>query len=190
MADKPLAGRVIAVMLANGFDEIEFTEPQKKLIEAGATTKVVSRANGLVNGWYEGSWGHFFPVDVDLAETLAVDFDGLVVPGGFRAVEKLSEEPHSKRVLKAFMRASMPVAVIGDAGKLLAVVEAAKGRTLTSSEEAKADLETAGASWEAGPVVVEGSLVTANGVEGVREAMDRFIEVVAAYERETDAQAA
>ena len=88
------------------------------------------------------------------------------------------------------MRASMPVAVIGDAGKLLAVVEAAKGRTLTSSEEAKADLETAGASWEAGPVVVEGSLVTANGVEGVREAMDRFIEVVAAYERETDAQAA
>ena len=27
MADKPLAGRVIAVMLANGFDEIEFTEP-------------------------------------------------------------------------------------------------------------------------------------------------------------------
>ena len=50
MVDKPLAGRVIAIMLANGFDEIEFTEPQKKLIEAGATTKVVSRANGLVNG--------------------------------------------------------------------------------------------------------------------------------------------
>ena len=90
MADKPLAGRVIAIMLANGFDEIEFTEPQKKLIEAGATTKVVSRANGLVNGWYEGSWGHFFPVDVDLAETLAVDFDGLVVPGGIRSVEKLA----------------------------------------------------------------------------------------------------
>ena len=34
MADKPLAGRTIAIMLANGFDEVEFTEPQKKLIEA------------------------------------------------------------------------------------------------------------------------------------------------------------
>ena len=190
MADKPLAGRTIAIMLANGFDEIEFTEPQKKLIEAEATTKVVSRANGLVNGWYEGSWGHLFPVDVDLAETLAVDFDGLVVPGGIRAVEKLADEAHAKRVLKAFMRASMPVAVIGDAGKLLVVTETAKGRTVTSSEDAKAELEAAGASWEAGPVVVEGSLVTANGVEGVRESMDRFIEVVAAYERESDAQAA
>src|SRR3546814_5883866 len=115
-------------MLANGFDEIEFTEQQKKLIEAGATTKVVSRANGLVNGWYEGSWGHFFPVDVDLAETLAVDFDGLVVPGGMRSVEKLAEEAHSKRVLKAFMRASMPVAVIGDAGKLPVATETAQRR--------------------------------------------------------------
>ncbi|NQW09619.1 MAG: DJ-1/PfpI family protein [Alphaproteobacteria bacterium] len=190
MADKPLAGRTIAVMLANGFDEIEFTEPQKKLIEAGATTKVVSRANGLVNGWYEGSWGHFFPVDADLAETLAVDFDGLVVPGGFRSVEKMADDPHTKRVLKAFMRASMPVAVIGDAGKLLAVAEVAKGRTVTSSDAAKDDLEAAGASWEAGPVVVEGCLVTANGVAGVREAMDRFIEVIAAHQGEDDAKAA
>src|SRR3546814_14503952 len=88
------------------------------------------------------------------------------------------------------MRASMPVAVTGDAGKLLVITEAAKGRTGTSSEDARAELEAAGASWEATPVVVESSLVTANGVEGVREAMDRFIEVVAAYERETDAKAA
>ena len=88
------------------------------------------------------------------------------------------------------MRAGMPVAVIGDAGKLLVVTEDAKGRTVTSSDEAKAELEAAGASWEAGPVVVEGNLVTANGVEGVRESMDRFVEVVAAYANKEDAQAA
>ncbi|SDF94151.1 MULTISPECIES: DJ-1/PfpI family protein [Thalassobaculum] len=189
MADKPLAGRTIAIMLANGFDEIEFTEPQKKLIEAGATTKVVSRANGLVNGWYEGSWGHFFPVDVDLTETLAVDYDGLVIPGGMRAVDKMAEDPHSQRVLKAFMRASMPVAVVGDAGKLLAQTETVKGRTVTSSDEVRAELEAAGASWEETKFVVEGALVTANGVEGVRDAMDAFVAVVAAYESE-DAKAA
>lgn len=189
MADKPLAGRTIAIMLANGFDEIEFTEPQKKLIEAGATTKVVSRANGLVNGWYEGSWGHFFPVDVDLAETLAVDYDGLVIPGGMRAVDKMAEDPHSQRVLKAFMRASMPVAIVGDAGKLLAQTDTVKGRTVTSSADVRAELEAAGASWEETPFVVEGALVTANGAEGVRDAMDAFVAVVAAYESE-DAKAA
>src|SRR3546814_17747780 len=101
-----------------------------------------------------------------------------------RSVEKLAEDAHSKRVLKAFMRASMPVAVIGDAGKLLVITESAKGRTVTSSEDARAELGAAGASWEANPVVVESSLVTANGAEGVREAMARFLEAVAAYERE------
>jgi len=189
MIDKPLAGRKIAIMLANGFEEEEFTEPQKKLIEAGATTKVVSRANGLVNGWYEGSWGHFFPVDQDLAETLAIDYDALVVPGGSRAVEKLAEDPHAMRVLKAFVRAATPVAVIGDAVRLLAVGELVKGRTITSSETVRAELEAAGASWEAEPTVTEGSLVTANGVEGVVAAMASFVEKVAEYQGE-DAQAA
>ena len=162
--DTPLAGKNVALLVANGFEELDMTEPQRALLGAGATVKIVSHEQGLVNGWYGEAWGHFFPVDVDLAETLAVDFDGLVVPGGMRSVEKLAEEAHSKRVLKAFMRASMPVAVIGDAGKLLVVTETAKGRTVTSSEDARAELEAAGASWEATPVVVESSLVTANEI--------------------------
>ena len=64
MPNKPLTGKNIAIMIANGFDEVEFVEPQKQLLATGATVKAVSRANGLVNGWYDGSWGHFFPVDV------------------------------------------------------------------------------------------------------------------------------
>jgi protease I len=189
MIDKPLAGRTIAILLANGFEEEEFTEPQKKLIQAGATTKIVSSANGLVNGWYEGSWGHFFPIDQDLAETLAIDYDGLIVPGGIRAVQKLSEEPHATRVVKAFVRAGAPVAIIGDAVGMLATVELAKGRTLTSSADARETLEAAGASWEDQPFVAEGNLVTTNGASSLSDAMNTFIESVAAYDAEA-AQAA
>ena len=189
MIDKPLAGRTIAVLLANGFEEEEFTEPQKRLIEAGATTKIVSRANGLVNGWYEGSWGHFFPIDQDLAETLAIDYDGLVVPGGSRAVDKLAEEPHASRVIKAFVRAGAPVTIIGDAVGLLATLELAKGCTVTSSADARAQLEEAGATWQEITHVTEGNLVTASGVSGVQAAMVDFIEKVAGYDNE-DAQAA
>ena len=89
MNEKPLAGRTIAILVANGFDEVQFTGPQKHLIELGAAVKVVSRVKSLVNGWYEGNWGHFFPVNVDASETLAIDFDGLVIPGGIRSVDKL-----------------------------------------------------------------------------------------------------
>ncbi|AFX99211.1 DJ-1/PfpI family protein [Candidatus Endolissoclinum faulkneri L2] len=189
MADKLLGGRIVAVMLANGFNEIEFTEPQKRLIEAGATTKVVSRANGLVNGWYEDSWGHFFPVDVDLAETLSVDYDGLIIPGGMHAIDKMINDPHSRRILKAFIRASMPTIIVGDAAKMLARKEIIQGRTVTSSINVRAELEANGAIWKDAPFIVEDALVTVNGIEGIRDAMEVFVTIVDAYDNE-DAKAA
>ena len=73
MQDKPLTGKNIAIMVANGFDEVEFVEPQKQLLAAGATVKAVSRATGLVNGWDDGSWGHFFPVDKGRTVTSSAD---------------------------------------------------------------------------------------------------------------------
>ncbi|MEQ8331632.1 DJ-1/PfpI family protein [Nisaea sp.] len=182
MQDKPLIGKNIAIMVANGFDEIEFVEPQKQLLAAGATVKAVSRATGLVNGWYDGSWGHFFPVDADLADTLAVDYAALIVPGGVRGVEKLAEDPHAQRVLKAFMRAGMPVALIGDATSLMITIEDAKGRTVTSSADAREALEAAGASWEDVASVTEGNLVTANGVGGIAEMVQSLSALITAFE--------
>ena len=111
MNEKLLDGRTVAILVSNGFDEVEFTDPQKRLIELGATVKVVSRVKNLVNGWYEGNWGHFFPVNADVSDTLAIDFDGLIIPGGIRSVDKLFNDPHAKRILKAFLKADMPVPV-------------------------------------------------------------------------------
>ena len=167
MQNKPLTGENIAIMIANGFDEVEFVEPQKQLLAAGAAVKAVSRANGLVNGWYDGSWGHFFPVDADLADTLAVDYAGIVVPGGVRSVEKLAEDPHAKRVLKAFMRAGMPVALIGDATSLMIAIEDAKGG-LSSSANIREALKL---PVQAGriPLRDRRQLVTASGAEGIAE---------------------
>ena len=186
MSEKPLAGKTVALMVANGFDEIEFTEPQKKLIEAGAKVKVVSRANGLVNGWYDGSWGHFFPIDADLADTLAIDYAGLFVPGGLRSIEEMRNDPHVQRVLKAFVRAGMPVALCGDAVRLLATVDMARGRTVTGAPEAEEELTQAGASWEAGPVVVEGQLVSASGNDGLAELISHFAGFVESFEVEVN----
>jgi protease I len=184
MNDKPLSGRTIALMVANGFDEIEFTEPQKRLIEAGAQVRVVSRANGLVNGWYDGGWGHFFPVDVDLAETLAIDYDGLIVPGGIRSIDKMADDPHAKRVLRAFLRADMPVALVGDGVKLMVATEDATGRSITGSDEVRDVLVEAGADWRDESVVVAGNLVTGSGADVVGQVMALFADLVAQYENE------
>ena len=190
MDDKPLAGKTVALMVANGFDEIEFTGAQKRLIKLGATVTVVSRANGLVNGWYDGNWGHFFPVDVDIVDTLAIDYDGLVIPGGQRSVEKMAEDPHAVRVLKAFMRASMPVALTGDAVGLLVVAESAAARSVTGAPSLREIMTTAGATWQDEPVVTDTGLVTAQGTDVVGEALDAFAGLVARYRREDDHLAA
>lgn len=184
MSDRPLDGKLVVILVANGFDETEFTEPQRRMIQAGATVKVASRANGLVNGWYENSWGHFFPVDADLAETLAIDYDGLIVPGGSRGIEKLFEDAHARRIVAAFMREDMPVLLLSDATRMLLATETAAGRMVTSSADVRADLEAASSVWQEQTAVLDNRLVTGSGGEHTVEAYDLFKELVAQFERE------
>jgi protease I len=184
MNDKLLDGKTIALMVSNGFDEVEFMEPQKRLIELGAMVKVVSRVKSLVNGWYEGGWGHFFPVDVDISETLAVDYDGLIIPGGIRSVDKMFDDPHAKRILKAFLRADMPVLLIGDGVKLLIANDYVVGKSLTSSPSVKEKLILADANWKNEPLVIDNNLITGAGSDTLEKLVIEFSNIVARYESE------
>jgi DJ-1/PfpI family len=42
MANNNLQGKKIAILVADGFEQVELLEPRKALDEAGATTQVVS----------------------------------------------------------------------------------------------------------------------------------------------------
>jgi len=162
--DHPLAGKTVAILVANGFEEIEMTEPQRALLGAGATLKLVSPEQGLVNGWHGKAWGHYFPIDTQISEALAADFDALLVPGGKRGVEKLAQNPHTKRLLKGFLDGNKPVALVGDAPSLLVAAERAQGRKVAANEDVRESLEQAGAkveSTEEQPIVVDRSLISA-----------------------------
>ncbi|KZD12620.1 DJ-1/PfpI family protein [Oceanibaculum pacificum] len=190
MTDTILAGRKIAILVASGFEEVQMTDAQKTLIAAGAQTKVISRENGLVNGWHENSWGHFFPIDADLTQTLAVDFDALLIPGGARSVSKLLDDPHAKRIVKAFLKGNQPVAAFGDAISLLATADELAGRTVTGSEDAKTAADTKGAVWSDEPVVTDGMLITAQGSEQIADVLDRLKQTVTDYAETLTDQAA
>ena len=58
-----LKGRRIAIVVENGFEQVELTEPRKALDDAGAKTEIVSPAKGKVKGWKSTEWGDEFPVD-------------------------------------------------------------------------------------------------------------------------------
>ena len=110
-----LSGQKIAIMVANGFDEKNFVEIQKMLMTQNVGLKVVSPNSGLVNGRNDDQAGISYPVDSLLSDTLAIDYDALVIPSGRLHTASLKDELHAIRIIRAFLREGMPVLVQDDA---------------------------------------------------------------------------
>ena len=176
MTDQPLAGKKVAILVANGFEELEMTEPQRALLKQGAALKIISPEQGLVNGWHGTAWGHYFPVDKQVGDVLAADFDLLLLPGGDRSVAKLAQNAHTKRIVGSFMDAGKGVAAIGTGVSLLGAK--AKARAITSAPAAAEALKAEGALWsEEEPVVTDRHLVTAQGQDHLPAFIEAMIRV-------------
>jgi len=50
MTDKTLQGKKVAILVADGFEQVELTGPREALDAAGASTQIVSPAEGSVQG--------------------------------------------------------------------------------------------------------------------------------------------
>ncbi|MFV3075156.1 DJ-1/PfpI family protein [Niveispirillum fermenti] len=175
MTEQLLAGKNIAILVANGFEEVEMTEPQRALLKAGAKPKIISPEQGLVNGWHGAAWGHYFPTDRHVGEVLAADFDLLVLPGGDRSVAKLATNPHTRRIVGSFVDAGKGIAAFGKGVELLALVERIKTRTVTGADSARAALEAAGAVWSEDAVVQDRFLLTAQSSENMADLIDAML---------------
>jgi len=51
-----LSNRTIAVLSESGFEEVELTEPVKRLKEEGATVHVISSKSGKIKAWDQDHW--------------------------------------------------------------------------------------------------------------------------------------
>ena len=159
--DKPLLGQKIAILVANGFDETDMSHAQRALASLGASLKIVSTENGLVNSWTGTSWGHHFPTDGNVSTVLAADFDGLYVPGGKRSVDKLKDAAHVRRIVRSFFDAGKPMLFMGAAVELLANAERATGCTVTGDAAVEKTMTDAGATWTENAPCVHSFLATA-----------------------------
>jgi deglycase len=160
MADAPLKGLKVAILVTDGFEQVELTEPRKTLDEAGAETRVVSPQAERVRGWKFTDWGDQVRVDAPLDQAKPEDFDALLLPGGVMNPDSLRMEPKAVAFAKAFFDAGKPVAAICHGPWLIIETGAAHGRRLTSWPSLKTDLRNAGADWADKQVVVDQKLVT------------------------------
>ncbi len=182
---KRLSGMTVAVLVANGFEEIIMTDTQKALAAEGAAIRIVSHEVGLANGWHEGTWGHNFYIETRISDALPSDFNGLLVPGGERSIATLKENAHARRVVKGMVDAGKPMAIVGDAIEMLVAAEAVRGRKVTGVETSRARVEAMGAVWSEAQLTVDGSLITASGSEDLESLISIFVDsLVAAPEGE------
>ena len=134
MSAHALSQKTIALLACSGFDEQPFVALQQTLVAAGAKVKVISRDHGLTNGWANGVWGLSYPVDGALSETLAIDYDVMVVPTGERHSALLLNDPHGRRIINAFLRENVPSLVIGTAIDAMAEKEMLDGYNRTADD--------------------------------------------------------
>jgi protease I len=174
-----LEGKKVAILVADGFEQVEMTEPRKALDQAGAKTVLVSPAEGKVKGWDMKDWGKEFPVDQSLDQAKAEDFDALLLPGGVMNPDKLRRLPKAQQLIKAFFDAGKPVAAICHGPWTLIDAGVAKGRKMTSYETIQSDLKNAGVQWEDSEVVVDGNLVTSRKPDDIPAFNKTIVEVFA-----------
>lgn len=158
--DLRLDGKKVAILVADGFEQVELTEPKKALEAAGAKTEIVSPADDEVQGWNHDEKADLFPVDMPLKRARSDDYDALLLPGGVRNPDQLRGLMRAVEFVDGFFAAGKPVAAICHAPWMLIDAEVVKGRRITSWPSLKTDLVNAGAEWVDREVVVDHGLVT------------------------------
>lgn len=183
-----LNGKKVAILVENGFEEVEMTEPRKALEESGARTDLISPSEKKVKSWAHTKWGKGFKVDVPLAEARAGEYDALLLPGGVMNPDKLRANPQAVSFVKCFVDTGKPIAAICHGPWTLIEAGAVKGRRMTSWPSLQTDLRNAGADWVDEEVVVDNGLVTSRKPDDLPAFNRKMIEEIGegAHEKEPE----
>jgi len=175
-----LNDKKVAILVADGFEQVELTEPKKALEQAGAQTHIISPNSDTVQGWNHFDKGDQFQVDVPLDQANPDDYDALLLPGGVANPDQLRTQEKAIRFICSFFESSKPVAAICHGPWTLIEADVVKGRTITSWPSLKTDLRNAGASWVDQEVVVDQGLVSSRNPQDIpafnRKIVEEFAE--------------
>jgi protease I len=176
MAQKPLAGKKVAILAADMFERVELEKPRKALEDAGAQVEIVSIHDGDIQGF-----DHFEPknkikVDKMVEEVSVDDYDALTIPGGVGNPDQLRGDENAVKLVRDFAEAKKPLAVICHGPWVLVEAGVARGRTLTSWPTLQTDIRNAGGNWVDREVVVDDGIVTSRKPDDIPAFNKKMIE--------------
>lgn len=174
--EKKLSGKKVAILVADGFEQVEMTGPGDALKEAGAEVSIVSPSSGKIQGMNHADKGDKFDVDKKLADADPADFDALMIPGGLMNPDELRSTEDALDFARHFFDEGKPVAAICHGPQVLITADLVRGRTMTSWPAIQADMRNAGAIWVDEEVVVDNGLVTSRKPDDIPAFNKKMIE--------------
>jgi protease I len=181
-----LKGKRVAILVADGFEQVELTGPRQALENAGAETAIISPADKTVRAWDHTKWGKNFRVDTPLRKAKPADYDALLLPGGVMNPDKLRMDEKAVAFVRSFVDEGKPIAAICHGPWTLIETDAVEGRRLTSWPSLKTDLRNAGADWVDEPVVADHGLVTSRKPDDIPAFNRKLIEEFASARQEEE----
>jgi protease I len=176
---RPLQGKRVAVLAADGFEMVELVAPIMALRAAGAATEVISLRSGRIRGVNLHEPALRVRVAKTLTEADPADFDALLIPGGFINPDLLRQSAAARDFVRAFDREGKPIATLCHGPWLLASADLVEGRTMTSWPGIRDDLVNAGATWLDREVVRNGNWVSSRGPQDMSAFLKAMIELFA-----------
>lgn len=183
MADE-LRDRRVAILAADGVEQVELEQPRRAVQDAGAQTTLLSLDDGEIqamNGDIEPA--DTFAVEGKVSDASVSDFDALILPGGTSNPDKLRMDEDAVAFVRDFVRSGKPVGVICHGPWTLAEADVLQGRRITSWPSIRTDLRRAGAEVVDEEVVVDANLVSSRNPDDLPafcEAIVREFSAVAA----------
>ncbi|SDR82422.1 type 1 glutamine amidotransferase domain-containing protein [Gramella sp. MAR_2010_147] len=168
----------IAILATHGFEESELASPKEAMEKEGFKVEIVSLEKGKIKSWDKDNWGKEYEVNKTLDEVSAKDYNALVLPGGVINPDKLRREESALIFVRDFFKQSKPVGAICHASWTLISADVVEGRTMTSFNSIKKDLENAGALWVDKEVVVDEALVTSRNPDDLPAFNAKVIEEI------------
>jgi protease I len=175
---KNLKEKRVAIITENGFEEVELTSPKKVMEDAGIKVDVISPQKNKVKAWDKDHWSIEIPVDVDITNANADDYDALMIPGGVMNPDKMRTNEDCVQFAKDFLESGKRVAAICHGPQLLIETGLLNGREMTSYPSLKTDLINAGVNWKDKEVIVDNGLVTSRSPKDLEAFNKKLLEEI------------
>jgi protease I len=156
-----LNGLRVAVLAADGVEQVELEQPRDAVTRAGAQAVLVSLHAGQIQAMnHDIEPGARFEVDAQVAEVAPADFAALILPGGTVNPDNLRASRDAVDFVRSFVSSGKLVAAICHGPWTLVEADVVRGRTLTSYPSIRTDIRNAGGNTVDEEVVTDGNLIT------------------------------